>query len=78
MIETGIRKLNNPEGLHIVLESIPLSEIYFHEYYLYLREILLGKSLTEKNKSKNLCVTSMTASNYHSLAMFLHSSDLSE
>ena len=76
MIEKGENTMSNP-GIHVVLESIPFSELYFHEYYLYLRENLYARKMLQKS-SQDLSVTSMTSSNYHSLAMFLHASDLSE
>jgi hypothetical protein len=30
-----------PCGLHLVMESVALSELYFHEYYLVVRDALL-------------------------------------
>ena len=49
------------------------SEVYFHEYLKYTKE-----AIADFNRDHNtpLDITSMTASNYYSLIIFLHASDL--
>ena len=55
------------------------SELYFHEYMKYIKEAIVNFNREYGfEEDQKLEIKSMTGSNYHSLIMFLHASDLHE
>lgn len=71
--------------MHIILESINFSELYFHEYLSAVQNAILNyniqrrQELKKQNKEdeyKEIKITSMTGSNFHSLIMFLYACNL--
>lgn len=80
-ITDGVKSPVKFQGLHIVFESIFLSELYFHEYYMIVMDTLLkyNSKMAEKTKDyEQVKISTITSTSYHSIAMFLHASDLSE
>ena len=66
-------------GIHVVMESAMRSELYFHEYMKYIKEAIVNFNREYGfEEDQKLEIKSMTGSNYHSLIMFLHASDLHE
>ena len=60
------------KSIHIVLQSAPHAEKYFHKYYEQIEESMNIYNTIEGQEYR---IGTITSSNYYSLASFLHASD---
>ena len=60
------------QNIHIVLESAPHAEKYFHKYFLEIRKTMSMYNVFQK---KNYSISTITSNNYYSLSAFLYASD---
>ena len=63
------------QNIHVVLESAPHAEKYFHRYF---KEIRKSMSMYGLCSGKEYQISTITSNNYYSLAAFLHASDFPE
>ena len=63
------------QNVHIVLESAPHTEKYFHKYFLELKKTMNMYNISHQKDYK---VSTITSNNHYSLAAFLHASDFSD
>ena len=74
MLQEGKRK--GIKDIHLVLESIPLSELYFHEYMTFVNSTIQEFNAKYED-DKKFQIKSITSSNFHSVVMFLYASGFS-